>query len=237
MIDYDSPLKTGYSVKYDDKPRTELIDLITEPPHRVLEIGCGTGATGLALKQKFQDIEYVGVEPDEGAAKIAQTRLDRVLFSDIEKVQLDTIGLNKEYFDLIICADVLEHLYDPWKILFSLRNNITPDGKILASIPNIQHISIINNLLNDHWTYSKYGLLDATHIRFFTLSEIIKMFSGTGYKMVQCSHITQPEIESVKKWPADLDFGKVVLKNVTRDEASKFFVFQYFIIAQKVNSG
>jgi cyclopropane fatty-acyl-phospholipid synthase-like methyltransferase len=236
MQDYISPLNTDYVFKYDDNPRTELIDLITEPPHRVLEIGCGAGATGLALKQKFQDIEYVGVEPDEGAAKIAQTRLDRVIFSDIEKVQWDTIGLHKEYFDLIICADVLEHIYDPWKTLFALRNNIAPDGKILASIPNIQHISIINNLLNDHWTYSKYGLLDATHIRFFTLSEITKMFSGTGYKMIQCSHTTQPEIESVKKWPTDLDFGKFVLKNVTRDEASKFFVFQYFIIAQKISS-
>jgi 2-polyprenyl-3-methyl-5-hydroxy-6-metoxy-1,4-benzoquinol methylase len=236
MQDYISPLKTDYVSKYDDNPRTELIDLITEPPHRVLEIGCGAGATGLALKQKFQDIEYVGVEPDEGAAKIAQTRLDRVICSDIEKVQMDTFGLTKEYFDLIICADVLEHLYDPWKILFALRNNLVPDGRILASIPNIQHISIINNLLNGHWTYSKYGLLDATHIRFFTLSEITKMFSDTGYKMIQLSHAAQPEVEGVKKWPADLDFGKVVIKNVTREEASKFFVFQYFIIAQKVVS-
>ncbi len=235
MQNYISPLKTDYVFKYDDNPRTELIDLITEPPHRVLEIGCGAGATGLALKQKFQDIEYVGVEPDEGAAKIAETRLDRVISSDIEKIQLGTFGLTKEYFDLIICADVLEHLYDPWKILFALRNNLVPDGRVLVSIPNIQHISIINNLLNGNWTYSKYGLLDATHIRFFTLSEIIKMFSGTGYKMVQCSHTTQPEIENVKKWPADLDFGKVVIKNVSRDEAAKFFVFQYFIIAQKIS--
>lgn len=236
MKDYLSPLKTDHGAKYDDKPRTELIDLITETPQRVLEIGCGAGATGLALKQKFQDIEYVGVEPDEGAAKIAQTRLDRVIFSDIEKVQLDTFGLTKEYFDLIICADVLEHLYDPWKILFALRNNLVPDGRILASIPNIQHISIINNLLNGNWTYSKYGLLDATHIRFFTLSEITKMFSDTGYKMIQLSHAVQPEVEGVKKWPTDLDFGKVVLKNVTKDEASRLFVFQYFIIAQKISS-
>jgi 2-polyprenyl-3-methyl-5-hydroxy-6-metoxy-1,4-benzoquinol methylase len=236
MKDYFSPLKTDHGAKYDDKPRTELIDLITETPQRVLEIGCSAGATGLALKQKFQGIEYVGVEPDEGAAKIAQTRLDRVICSDIEKVQLDTFGLTKEYFDLIICADVLEHLYDPWKILFALRNNLVPDGRILASIPNIQHISIINNLLNGHWTYSKYGLLDATHIRFFTLSEITKMFSDTGYKMIQLSHAVQPEVEGVKKWPADLDFGRVVLKNITEDEASRLFVFQYFIIAQKISS-
>jgi len=235
MQDYISPLKTDYVSKYNDNPRTELIDLIAEPPHRVLEIGCGAGATGLALKRKFQDIEYVGVEPDEGAAKIAQSRLNKVFVSDIEKVQLNTLGLKKEYFDLIICADVLEHLYDPWKTLFTLRDYLKSGGKVLASIPNIQHVDMINNLLNGHWTYTKYGLLDATHIRFFTLSEIIKMFSGTGYKMVQCSHITEPKIENIKKWPADLDFGKVVIKNITREEASKLFVFQYFVIAQKIS--
>ncbi len=236
MKDYISPLKIDHGAKYDDKPRTELIDLIMETPQRVLEIGCGAGATGLALKQKFQDIEYVGVEPDEGAAKIAQTRLDRVICSDIEKVQLDTFGLTKEYFDLIICADVLEHLYDPWKILFALRNNLVPDGKIFASIPNIQHINIINNLINGNWTYSKYGVLDATHIRFFTLSEIAKMFSDTGYKMIQLSYADPPEVEGVEKWPTDMDFGKVVLKNVTKGEATRLFVLQYLIIAQKVLS-
>lgn len=236
MKNYISPLKIDYVSKYDDKARIELLNLIVEPPERVLEIGCGAGATGLALKQKFQGIEFIGIEPEEKVAQIAQSRLDKVIVSNIEKVQLDTLGLMKEYFDLIICADVLEHLYDPWKTLFDLRDYLKPDGKMLVSIPNIQHIDIIKNLLNGHWTYSKYGLLDATHIRFFTLNEIIKMFSGTGYKMVQCSHTKQPEIESVKKWPADLDFGKVVLKNVTRDEASKFFVFQYFIIARKISS-
>ncbi len=237
MNNYISPLKADYRSKYDDTPRIDLLNLIAETPERVLEIGCGAGATGLAFKQKFRDIEFIGLEPEEKAAQIAQTRLDKVIVSDIEKVQLDSLGLMKEYFDLIICADVLEHLYDPWKTIFTLRDYLKPDGKMLASIPNIQNIDIINNLLGGHWTYSKYGLLDATHIRFFTLNEIIKMFSGTGYKMIQCSHATQSELERIKKWPADIDFGKIVLKNVTRDEASKLFVFQYFVIAQKIPSG
>ncbi len=81
-----------------------------------------------------------------------------------------------------------------------------------------------------------FSFLDATHIRFFTLSKIAKMFSGTGHKMIQLSHVVQPEVEGVKKWPTNLDFGKVVLKNVTKDEASRLFVFQYFIIAQKISS-
>ncbi len=233
MKDYSSPLKTDYDSKYDDKPRTDLLQLITEAPQRVFEIGCGSGATGLALKQKFQGIEFIGLESEEKAAQIAQTRLDKVIVSDIEKVPLDTFGLMREYFDLIICADVLEHLYDPWKTLFILRDYLKPNGKLIASIPNIQNIDVIINLLNGHWTYSKYGLLDATHIRFFTLNEIMKMFSGTGYKMIKCSCATQPRLERVQ-WPTDIDFGKIVLKNITKDEASRLFVFQYFIIAQKI---
>ncbi|MBT6046552.1 MAG: class I SAM-dependent methyltransferase [Candidatus Scalindua sp.] len=233
MNNYISPLKTDYSSKYDDTPRMDLLNLITEVPERVFEIGCGAGATGKAFKQKFKDIEFIGLEPEEKAAEIAQTRLDKVIRSDIEKVRLDSLGLIKEYFDLIICADVLEHLYDPWKTIFTLRDYLKPNGSMLASIPNIQNIDIINKLVDGHWTYSKYGLLDATHIRFFTLNEITKMFTGTGFKIIQCSHAKQSELDRIKEWPTDIDFGKIVLKNVTREEASKLFVFQYFIIAQK----
>ena len=232
MIEYSSPLKIDYDSKYDDKPRTELLQMVTEAPQRVFEIGCGSGATGHALKQKFQGIEFVGLELDANAARIAESRLDKIIVSDIEKVHLEAYGLKKEYFDLIICADVLEHLYDPWKTLFTLRDYLKPDGKVIASIPNTQNINLIINLLNGHWTYEKHGLLDATHVRFFTLNEIEKMFTGTGYKIVRCSFAKQPKLENIR-WPATIDFGKIVLKNITREEATRLFVVQYFVIAQK----
>ncbi|ODS33876.1 MAG: two-component response regulator [Candidatus Scalindua rubra] len=235
MKEYFSPLNTGYIAEYGDNPRTELIDLITEVPEQVFEIGCGSGATGVAIKQKFPNVKYIGLDSNKKAAQIAQTRLDKVIVSDIEKAQLDALGLTKEYFDLIICADVLEHLYDPWKTLFTLRDYLKPNGKVLASIPNIQNIDTIINLLNGSWTYKKHGILDATHIRFFTFSGIMKMFSGTGYKMIQCSHATQSELGRIKKWPADINFGRIVLRDITRDEASKLFVFQYYVIAQKIS--
>jgi 2-polyprenyl-3-methyl-5-hydroxy-6-metoxy-1,4-benzoquinol methylase len=236
MKDYISPLKTDYGSKYDDTPRTELLQLITEVPQRVFEIGCGSGATGLVFKQKFQGLEFVGLEPEEKAAQIAQTRLDKVIVSDIEKVELDTLGLKKGYFDIIICADVLEHLYDPWKTLFNLRDYLKANGEVIASIPNVQNIDIVAGLVNGNWTYKKSGILDATHIRFFTLSEIVKMFSATGYKVIKCSRGIKPELERIKEWPTDINMGKVVLKDVTREEAANFFAFQYFIIAQKVVS-
>lgn len=233
MIDYDSPLKPECKIEYGDSPRTEIIDLIQETPEQIFEIGCSSGATGMAIKQKFPDVKYIGMDSDKEAAEIAQTRLDKVIVSDIDKVQLNIFGFKKESFDLIICADILEHLYDPWKILLDLHDYLTPDGKILASIPNVQYINNIINLLHGNWKYDENGgLLDATHIRFFTLNEIVKMFNGTGYDITHCSGATNSTMNS-DTWPNDFDFGKFVLKNVTKEEAGRFAVLQYVIIARK----
>lgn len=233
MKDYYSPLKIAYSIKYDDKPRSDLIDFITGAPERVLEIGCGAGATGALVKQKYPDTQYIGVEIEEEAATIARTRLNKVIQVNIEQVTIEQLAVEQESFDLIVCADVLEHLYDPWKVLYTLRDCLKPDGKIIASIPNTQNIGLILNLLNGNWTYEKYGLLDATHIRFFTLNEIFRLFSGTGYKVIDCDSILQTNLEE-DGWPRDMDFGKFVLRQVTKEEASKLFTFQYIVVAQKI---
>ncbi len=232
MREYTSPLDIDYRSKYSDEPRRDLMQFITVPPQRILEIGCGAGATGAALKQKFQGIEYTGLETEEKIVEIARSRLDRVITANIEKVQLHTFGLNKSYFDLIICGDVLEHLYDPWKTLSLLHDYLKPTGAIILSIPNVQNINNIINLLNGHWTYTENGLLDATHIRFFTLQEIIKMLAGTGYKLTQCKGVMDPELQS-ETWPKNFDFEKFKIKNMTQREAFTFSSFQYLIVAQK----
>jgi len=232
MPDYHSPLSTDYQAKYDDAPRRDLVSLITESPGSVLEIGCGTGATGALIKKKFSGTWYVGGEIDEGAAVIAQRRLDRAFAGNIEQIDLREYGLAKESFDLIICADVLEHLYDPWRVVRVLRDYLKPAGCLLASIPNAQNINLILHLLNGHWTYSKHGLLDATHIRFFTLSEIVKLFSGTGYEIVRCANNLQQEPEG-EGWPRDLALGRVLLRDISREEAERLYTFQYLIIARK----
>lgn len=232
MPDYYSPLSADYQAKYDDAPRRDLVSLITESPGSVLEIGCGTGATGALIKQKFTDTWYVGMEIDEGAAVIAQRRLDRVFAGNIEQVDLADYGLTKESFDLIICGDVLEHLYDPWRVIRLLRDYLKPKGCVLASIPNAQNIHLILHLLNGNWTYAKHGLLDATHIRFFTLSEIVKLFSGTGYEIVRCANILQQQPEG-DGWPRNLELGRVLLRNICREEAERLYTFQYLIVARK----
>jgi len=233
-MDYYSPLKAEYAAKYDDNPRMDLIESIKEAHGKVLEIGCGAGATGLLVKQKFPDTIYVGLELNEKAADIAKTRLDKVITANIEQANLEQFGIEKGSFDMIICADVLEHLYDPWKVLHTLRDYLKPNGKVLASIPNTQNIGLILQLLSGNWTYMKYGLLDATHIRFFTLKEIYTLFSSTGYQIINWHSILQRNIEQ-ERWPKDIDFGRIVLRDVTKEEAIMFYTFQYIVIAQKID--
>ena len=232
MQDYYSPLNTEYRIKYDDAPRRDLASLITQPPGAVLELGCGAGATGALIKQRFSNTWYVGIELDEQAAAIAQRRLDRVITANIEQVELREHGLTSESFDLIICGDVLEHLYDPWRAVRRVRDYLKPEGRLLASIPNTQNIGVILHLLNGNWTYMEQGLLDATHIRFFTLKEIFKLFSQTGYEIVSCNSIMQRQLET-DGWPRDLEFGRIVLKDVGEEEAKLFFTFQYLVMAKK----
>jgi SAM-dependent methyltransferase len=229
---YFSPLKSNYAEKYEDQPRMEVVGLIETPPEKVLEIGCGAGATGLAVKQKFPGAMYVGVEIDEGAAARARACLDRVICGDIEKMDMNDFDLPRESFDLVICNDVLEHLYDPWKALNRLRDRLKPAGRLIASIPNVQNLGIILKLIGGNWTYTPYGLLDATHIRFFTLPEIQTMFHGGGFQIINCTSILQGRIDG-DDWPRDLDYGKVLIRNVSKEEASMLFTFQYIIVAEK----
>ena len=233
MKNYLSPLNEK-AADYGDNPRRELLEFIREPNGSVLEIGCGRGAFGEIVKKEYPDIHYVGLELDRNAAEIARTRLDAVISCDIEKDDISDYDIKRESFDWIICADVLEHLYDPWKVIHMLSFYLKPSGRILASIPNTQNISLILQLLNGKWTYTEYGLLDATHIRFFTMDEIFKLFSGTGYQIIDCASIMQYDLDN-GKWPRDLDFGKILIKQITREEAVRFFTFQYIIVAQKTS--
>jgi len=235
MRDYSSPLSVDYRLKYDDTPRMDLAAFITEPPGAVLELGCGSGATGALIRQRFTDTRYVGIELDPGAAAIARRRLDRVVVANIEQIDLGEYGLEMESFDWIICGDVLEHLYDPWRVLRLLRDYLKPEGRFLASIPNTQNIWVILHLLDGNWTYMERGLLDATHIRFFTLREIYKLFSGTGYEIIGTTCVLQRRVED-EEWPQDLDFGQFVLKDVSMEEAKCLYTFQYLVTARNKES-
>lgn len=228
-----SPLAARYQEKYVDRPRTELLGLLDFPFQDVLEIGCGSGATGETIKRQHPEVVYTGVEIDPGAASEARRVLDRVVTADIERVNPEHLDLRPQTFDVILCADVLEHLYDPWTVVRTLRTLLRPEGRLVASIPNSQNIRLVQNLISGYWTYSPQGLLDATHVRFFTLHEIGKLFVGNGYTIEQVISSCDADMPQAGPWPRDLDLGRVVFRNLSRDDMQQLYTFQYLIRARR----
>lgn len=172
--------KWGFSPGYSQGIRVELIELMDYDLDRdlnVLEIGCACGGTLLKIKDLYKNSNLYGIELNEHSAKIASLIAD-VSASNIEEEELE---YPESFFDVIIFADVLEHLIDPWKVLRNIKKYLKPTGKLLISLPNIMHISAVNSLLHGFWSYQDAGLLDRTHMRFFTLYEINKMLLEAGY--------------------------------------------------------
>jgi len=166
---------------YYDRVRGELLDMIEIAPQRVLDVGCGDGATDAELKRRFPGAAVVGIEAVPAAAERAEARLDRVIRANAESLDFAAAGIAAEAFDLIIVADVLEHMLDPWHMLEKLRPLLAPNGRILASIPNVRNLWLLEKIVRGGFDYADEGLLDITHIRFFTLAEMRAMFADTGY--------------------------------------------------------
>jgi len=134
---------------------------------RVLEIGCGAGATLGWLRQSGVARETIGVEIVAAAASQAEADVDKVHCLDFERQDLPA---GHGEFDVILCLDVLEHMVDPWKALDRLViGYLKPGGTLVVSLPNVQHHSVVLPLLfRGRWRYQNEGLLDRTHLRFFT---------------------------------------------------------------------
>lgn len=161
--------------------RPDVQRLINTASKRILDVGCGAGMLGGSLKQK-RGAEVWGVEYVPEVAKIAAGRLDRVISGAIEDALAQ---LPDGYFDTIICADVLEHLVNPWQVLNELKAKLSPGGELVASIPNIRHWSVVSRLLEGRWEYADAGILDRTHLRFFTWHDCLLMFEKAGYSISQ----------------------------------------------------
>src|SRR5437868_983182 len=122
------------ATEYYQSARKEILPLLPESNKRVLDLGCGAGATLDWLKHIHYCEESWGIELTENAADIAKKRVDQVIIADIEK---DAVCLPEDYFDLILCLDVLEHLQDPWRVMSMLVTWLRPHGTLVASVPNV----------------------------------------------------------------------------------------------------
>lgn len=185
---------------YYQHVRYDLIEDITDGANRVLEVGCAEGATGHVLKQSGRASEVVGIELDEAASIIATKRLDRVICGDLEQLELNALFNNDDLFDYVICGDVLEHLKDPWDVLYQLLKLLKPGGRAVISLPNIRWYRVsIPLIIFDDWTYQTSGVLDKTHLRFFTKSTAIKMLEEAGLKQLICKPLIHRRRDKILK--------------------------------------
>ena len=164
--------------EYYNIEKTSIVDLIPEGPHVVLDLGCATGRVGLRLRDLNKASEIVGAEIFTPAAREAAKHYDKVYDGDVELLSLPY----NEYFDFVVCGDILEHLRDPWVMVGRIREWLKKDGTLITSIPNIRYWRILRDLIiRGKWEYAEEGILDSTHLRFFTRSTFRKMLVGNKF--------------------------------------------------------
>ncbi len=221
--------RVGKAEAYYSHARVEVIEFVPESAMKILEIGCGAGSTGKLLKEQNKGREVVGVEFNKEAAKSASGVLDKVFTGDIEKL---TLPYPKRYFDAIIYADVLEHLNNPEALLKKHKQLLKDDGLMVMSIPNVQHFTVINQLMAGRWTYTDEGLLDRTHLRFFTLYEIRQMLERLGLSNYEV-HSKTVDNHYKEGASGTLRIGRWQVGPLNEDEMLGFFAFQYIIRAAR----
>ena len=166
---------------YSASMREDVLPLFDRKYSQVLDVGCSTGNTGVMLKERNLCDFVTGVEPFEATAAIAKQRLGRVIEGSIENAIHE---IDDESIDCVLCLDVLEHLVDPWKVIEELGRKVKVGGVLICSLPNIRHVSILFNLLVlGKWTYTESGILDRTHLRFFTRDSTYTLAAIDGFKV------------------------------------------------------
>ncbi len=165
---------------YHDLLRREILDLIPPTAKSILDLGCGTGTLGRALKQR-QNCCVHGIELSKDAAQVARENLNHVWCDNLNR--FDPIFIKQKY-DTLIFADILEHLISPWRCLKKFLPVLTDDGVVIASIPNVAHPWITSNLKKGLFRYEPAGILDITHLRFFTKTSIFQLFYMAGLKII-----------------------------------------------------
>ena len=184
-----------YQVGGINDPRHYFVRAIT-PKAKVLDVGCACGDLGFALHEKDESILIYGMEYDENSIAVAeQTNTYKHIWqADLNSFEAGTYAEHSQSFDFIIFGDVLEHLLNPAAVLEKFKALLKPTGAFLLSIPNIAHASIKANLLINHFDYTQVGLLDKTHLRFFTFRSIAKLLSELGLEIKLCNFTAANEI-------------------------------------------
>jgi 2-polyprenyl-3-methyl-5-hydroxy-6-metoxy-1,4-benzoquinol methylase len=200
--------------------RTDILPLLHGHWPRALEIGCGAGVTLRHLKDRGYCDWIAGVEPSAAAADAA-TRLDQVFDRPVEAL-LEAGALPR--VELILCLDVLEHLIDPWSVTAQLAALLPPGGTFVASLPNLRYHRVLFPLLfAGKWEYAESGIMDVTHLRFFTRSSAVAMLEGAGLRVEEVRGNTV-----LKPWK-----NKWILNKLSGGRLEDLYALQFLIRARR----
>jgi 2-polyprenyl-3-methyl-5-hydroxy-6-metoxy-1,4-benzoquinol methylase len=180
---YDSPLDLNNA----NDPRTLALRLIA-PGKTVLELGPATGRVTRVLSER--GCRVVAVEQDGTMAPKLERYCSRVIVGDVERLSLEEV-FGEQRFDVILAGDFFEHLAHPLELLRELKRYLSEEGYVVASIPNIAHGSVRLSLLQGKFEYKDTGILDRTHLRFFTLESILHLFTDAGFAIVDVQRVRQ----------------------------------------------
>ncbi|KKI00362.1 hypothetical protein EO95_13890 [Methanosarcina sp. 1.H.T.1A.1] len=208
---------------YYSNIRWDIIDLIPEGDHKVLEVGCGAGNTLMKIKEVNKAKEIYGVEINKESIQENIRNINKVAIGNVEQIDPQ---FPEELFDFIIFGDVLEHLINPEEVLKKYLKYLKKNGIIIASIPNIKNYAVLFNLIiRDKFEYKDAGILDRTHLRFFTKREIINMFDRSNMHIIKIKLKLNFPIKFRGKY-VHFDSENVI-------PGSSFFTSQYIVCAKK----
>ncbi len=219
-------LKNKWHMNYFNlAPNRNLANMIDEEREaqiRVLEIGCDLGVNLLEIKNKYPNSQLYGLEINPSAVEIAR-HLVEAQTGNIEDKQIPFVGT----FDYILFGDVLEHLRDPQGVIKYCREKLSEHGAVIACIPNLMHISVMRQLINGRFQYQDIGLLDRSHIHFFTYLQIVLMFQEEGYTLEDMRNIAPPFT------PEEAQLAGKLLELSESTDMHMYQTFQYLVRARK----
>ena len=180
----------GKTDTYFGGVRRDFVDLLPEGgAARVLEIGCGAGETGAAALGEGRAASWHAVEIVPRAAALARGQLTEVIEGNVEALDLPWAQAS---FDAVLMSEVLEHLVDPWAVVQRVSNMLRLGALVVASSPNVAQMAIVRGLLADRWELTEAGVMDRTHLRWFTRDSYRRMFEDAGIRVETVHDLSVP---------------------------------------------
>jgi 2-polyprenyl-3-methyl-5-hydroxy-6-metoxy-1,4-benzoquinol methylase len=197
-------------------------------PHhakRILDIGCGSGVLGETIKQNLT-CEVVGITYSEDEANLASQGLDRVIVADINQIDPSVLG----EFDCITCSHILEHLYNPEKLLIELHNNLSKEGKLIVALPNVLFFKQRWKFIKGNFKYTDGGLMDKTHFRFFDWDTAYQLLADTDWIVIERIADAYLPLPFIRKFLYPLE---PILNRFAAQNFPNLFGTQFILVANK----